>query len=243
MWVVVRLEVRKHVLDFSSSGGGLHPSDALFADDTQLFNALELTSVEPDRTQSIICEECGTIHCKSGDWIQIRRVGTSIIFTPAFSEMEIGARERNEYSTPAFISSRGCPFFGDSTAIELVRILGRYDRFDIDGVPPLKGRDLCRTVQWEAPADVLGRYPDMPKVGRDKLIFSEPNGLERAAHSLDEQLEQLMTTEASLQIEPTGRAIRFYLEGTPAVEWSPMAISEKGAVQVRVSDRYSIARV
>ncbi len=137
MWSVGSLETRTRILDFFRGGGGRHRSIALFADGIQLINALELVDFSSERTQLIICEECGIVHCNPGNWVKFVRIGNSILLVPAFRHMEMGIFERQEYSPPDFTLKRGVPFLDDSLSTSLLVELNKYGKVNIKDIEPL----------------------------------------------------------------------------------------------------------
>jgi hypothetical protein len=44
----------------------------LVLDNTVLINAIELVDWDEEPTQFLICEACGYVHCKRGDWVSSR---------------------------------------------------------------------------------------------------------------------------------------------------------------------------
>jgi hypothetical protein len=241
MWAVASIETNEHVLDFSTSEQGRHQSKALIADGVELINAIELVEFSPERTQLIVCEQCGFVHCKRGDWVQIRRIEDSILLVPAFAEMEKGNWERDEYSPPKFIKNRGIPVFDGNLSLQLLEILNEYQMVSVQDLKPLSPSELCKAMQWEAPAHVLGKYPDRPKLDRSRILYCEPIELSNAVDLLDRHIEVLATSEQQLHIDQTAVSVKFYLDRSIPSEWSPIAIAENGAIQVRIDDSHSIA--
>lgn len=66
MWTPREFKAKTKKMDFSSSGQGSVEVTAIYADDENLANAIELMDFEGDPIQFQVCEHCGFPGCSSG---------------------------------------------------------------------------------------------------------------------------------------------------------------------------------
>jgi hypothetical protein len=217
-WHVDDFEAKPVWLSFSSAGGGSHSSSAIHAQGVRLINALGLVDFDAVATQVEVCESCGTTHCKSGGWVALRRLQDSVIWIPAWSEMDGGDWERSEYRPPAFIETHGAPTF-TAPAWERLRQL-HGGAAQPQALPSLTTRELARLLHWVAPAHLLGEYPAEPRLRRQVLVAVSEGDLEAEARRVDELLHAWFVAPVEVEIVESLRqksSLEFWLDvpGTP----------------------------
>ena len=191
-------------LDFSTSSGGRCAVTAVTAGDVQLCNAVELLEVEAGRLQVEVCECCGHRGCAPGGWVALLRCGEFVVWVPAWEVMERGLWEANEYQPPANFAVHGSPVFAANAWEELRRL--RPEMPAAATLTPLTAREASRLVQLAAPLQVLGRYPDPPRLRRDLLLGVVEGDLHAEAGALDRCLDAW--SQAEEPVRPvSGRSV------------------------------------
>lgn len=206
-------------LDFSSSSGGRCVVTAVSAGDVQLCNAVELLEVETGRLQIEVCECCGHRGCAQGGWVALRRCAEFVVWIPAWEAMERGSWNANEYQPPAYFAVHGSPVFAANAWEELRRL--RPVLPAAATLTPLTAREASRLVQLAAPLQVLGRYPDPPRLRRDLLLGVVEGDLHAEADALDRCLDAWFQAEESVQ-PVSGRlfaAIELLLDSMQIPTW------------------------
>jgi hypothetical protein len=230
LWSIEAVQVARLELDFGSSSGGKHEVSAVEADGTPLCNALEFVAVEEDGLAQIrVCECCGHPRCESGGWVKLRRLGESVLWLPAWSEMEAGGWEQGEYCSPSFLDFRGVPCFRQSVwglLRELHPSLPRAE--DLESV---NSREAVRWVQLSAPGELLGVFPDPPRLQRELLLAVSMGELAPEVAFTESILERGMRERLRLEPvrpeEPLER-IEFALDLPKVPLWAGVARSRQG---------------
>ena len=229
MWRVEDFDVKPVEFDFSSSGQGRHVSSAIEAAGIRLVNALDLVEFDPASTQVHLCSCCGFSYCEPRNWVALRRLGDLVVWVPAFARMASGDWERQEYSPPGFMASRGAPLFLPSAWEKLRR--RRNDIPEASHLPPLHSREAVQVLQWSAPRRLLGTYPVEPRLQRDGVVAVTDGDLEAEVRAVDLALERYFIRPDALNVVPVAEVrsrIEFWLDlpGIPA--WSPFGRSDTG---------------
>ena len=220
LWTVEEVEFRRRELDFTSSEQGKHVTTAVFADDTEIINALDRFDTTEDPLQPIVCEDCGFAGCASGNRIVVRRLGDGILLMPAFDAMAEGEQELTEYAPPYFVSANGCVLFKGNA---LAALAARIPFFaDPSRWPALSAREAVLLLQWGAPHRVLGEFPAKPRL-RAEGIAAASHGAGREAHdALGRALERLALDPRPVALM-AGEPVTFYLDQAGFPEWTPLA--------------------
>ena len=154
MWNVSEPMVQTSTLDFTSSGQGRRTVSQLKTGDVVLMNALELMEWSTERTQLLICNECGIPGCSSGGWVNLRKTNDRVVLIPAFDDIERDDWSRDEYSPPKYLRKEGTPYFDLGTYESLVaKDLGFPT---LNQIASLEMREAVRLAQCEMPFQILG---------------------------------------------------------------------------------------
>lgn len=229
MWTVDQIETRERQLDFSSSELGRHRSVRLLADGIEIVNALDFVDIEAgevDGIQLMVCEHCGTPGCQSGGRVSIRRLEDGLIMIPDFAAMARGEWERSEHGPPIFLEERGAPLFrGSALDVLLSKLPALGDR---PGWQPLSYREAALLLQWEAPGQVLGGFPEPPRLRQNRIVaVSHGSRMEEEFGALAELLGAALREERPVSVM-TGETVTFYLEDAGFPEWAPLVLTGSG---------------
>lgn len=176
MWRIEKPELRPVTLDFTSSGQGMRKVTQLIVGEVELFNGVELVDWDSDDTQVLICEACGFDHCKSGDWVRVRRSDSMILMLPAFDYVWAERQEdRLEYGPPLYLREHGVVYIDRSTWEGLSSQNKSFPSFD--QVAQLNMREATLLFHWTAPALVLGAPPEARV--EEEMIVGAPKAIQR----------------------------------------------------------------
>jgi hypothetical protein len=240
MWQILNPEIRKATLDFSSSEQGKINVSQLYSGDIQLINAIELVNWDLAEDQFLVCEACGYVHCKSGDWVSLRRADPFILILPAFDSFTENEEGNIEYSPPWYIRKKGIAYLDQPTYESLRQ---KHSAFpDGTNFPQLNMREAILTFQWEAPLQIFGRPPKRFS-DRDKLIIAASEG-EPAEHiRLIEEFAQINAqNESSVKLRLATEqhtVISFYLDTAGFPEWKALAY-DRGEMRLMLDSKYLI---
>jgi hypothetical protein len=196
---VTSIQTATRELDLSPSGGDRLAVTALAAGDVQLCNAVEFLEVENARLQVEVCECCGHRGCAQGGWVALRRCGDSVLWIPAWQAMDQRGRDANEYGPPAYLGVHGSPVFTANAWAELLRL--RPTLPSAATLAPLTAREAVLLVQHAAPLQVLGHYPNLPRLRRDLLLGVADGDLEAQVDAVDHLLHAWFHSAEPVQIE------------------------------------------
>ena len=229
VWRVRRTTTQPATLSLSALGQGPQECTAVFAEERPLINAAELIDWGKQTVQLEICEQCGIQGCSSGAWVAPRWTGSHLLLLPDFTSMMEGEFERTERAPPKAIAERGIAVLSESALIALSNWIVP------NAVPPMTGRDLLRTMQWEAPFQVLGRFPDPVRVRRDLILACTAGDADPILDALEEALERLNDREEAARLQKPPEAhqpIGLFLNDSSTTEWTPL---------VRIDGTYKLA--
>jgi len=240
MWQIKDPEVQPTILDFGSSGQGKHHGFQLVLDNTVLINAIELVDWDEEPTQFPICEACGYVHCKRGDWVSLRRAGPMILLLPTLEFVEGEGDDRMEYRPPEYIFKKGIPYLN----------LATYDSLRVsntcfpsaDSFRRMNMREAILTFQWDAPLQLFGR-PPQPFAHRSECVIGSSIGDHTEYIG---QLEEFARANGSCECEISLRqlnadepAVSLYLDGPEFIEWKALTYDE-GRLQLILDSKYVV---
>lgn len=223
MWLIDDIEIRDVQLDFTSSSGGRPRTQALYAGDTCLVNALTYANLNEDPTQMIVCEACGCAGCQPGGWVHFRRLADSVVIIPAFAEMLDGDFELTEYSPPNYISSRGTPVLAPDV-YERLRVLAPAFP-SLKNTKSITASEAVWLTQWQAPLRILGQFPHHPQIVRDVIVAVSDGLLDDECDSMQQFVDHNVGSSADLATVDGSDAapIEFHLDGPRFPAWRPLA--------------------
>lgn len=158
MWEIKNPTIKKAKLNFTSSGQGFCEVSQLVSDGIVIMNALELMEFDEDRIQVLICDHCGIVHCKSGDWINLRLAGDFVLMIPAFDEMQ-DDWSKTEYNPPRYFKKKGTPYFSLETYKSLQNQGFGFPK--IESIKVLQMREAIRLAQLYMPMKIFGEPPEI----------------------------------------------------------------------------------
>ena len=211
------------------------------ADEIELINAIELVDWDSEDTQFLVCEACGYVHCKRGDWVSIRRTDSLVLILPAtdyiWTEDE---QDKLEYRPPFYIKQRGIAYLDRSTYESLKSMHASFPA--IDQIHPLSLKEATLLFHWDAPHRFLGDPPEL-RIRREIIVgTSEGNYIEHL-----QQMENLIRTQyeddalAELRpLESHEHVISFYLDSSTFIDWKALVFNGS-EYRLLVDSRYVIA--
>lgn len=239
MWQIKNPEIRPATLDFSSSGQDKLQISQLFSDGIELINALELVDWDSEDIQLLICEACGYSHCRSGDWVSIRKSNSFILFLPASEYIWGERREKEEYSPPYYLKKQGVVYLYLST-YESLR--SKHSSFPpVEHIRQLNMRETTLIFQWDAPARVLGEPPEV-RVRRDIILASSEGDYVEYLKQMEALIQSQYKDETHAVLRPVSeeeQVISFYLDAEEFIEWKALAFDGL-AYRLLVDSRYVI---
>jgi hypothetical protein len=240
MWQIKNPEIKPATLDFSSSAQGKLQVSQLFADGIELINALELVDWDSEATQFLVCEACGYMHCKSGDWVSLRKSDSLILILPVSEYVWGDSREKEEYRPPYYLTKQGIAYL-DSFTYESLR--SHHSSFPpVEQIHPLNMREATLLFQWDAPAQVLGEPPEV-HIRRDVILASSEGDCVEYLKQLEALVQRQYQDTSPAILRPTlerEQVISFYLDAEEFIEWKAL-VFDGSAYRLLVDSRYVIA--
>jgi len=168
----------------------------------------------------------------------LRRVGEFCIWLPAYDLMLAGDWESQEYAPPEYVDFPGVPMIHRSKYTRLATDVRQFPAFD--ELPPMLAPDAARTVQWDAPLNVLGALPARPTLKRDTVLAVSDSDAVSASISLQETLDRFMGA-AGISVEPAdgGQPVEFHLDGPHYPAWTPLR-QHDGFTSLQLADRLAV---
>ena len=230
MWRVENPTIVKSSLDFSSSGQGRVKVSQLHGDNLVLMNALELMDWDTDRTQLLICEDCGTESCEPGGWVALRIADDRVLLIPAFEEMEQHEWTLTEYAPPHYLKKRGAPYFDRTDYESLVATRKGFPA--LNDIKPLQMHEAMRLAQMEMPFRMFGEPPELTLADAKLLVVATSDGepaehlstIENILRSNYESREPAVLRERGADEE----IIYLFLDAAEFTDWEALVRTEKG---------------
>lgn len=220
MWQIKNPEIKPATLDLSSSGQERLQVNQLIVDGIEIINALELVDWDGEKIQFLICEACGLTHCKSGDWVSLRKSDSLILILPPFDSAE--SRENEEYRPPFYLKQKGIAYFDDATYENLRSTHPSFP--SVQRILPLSVQEATLLYHWNAPANVLGKPPHINV--RSDIVLASSDG-DHVDHL--RELEDLIQTQYQDESKATLRApldgervVTLFLDAEEFIEWDAL---------------------
>src|SRR5688572_2878995 len=199
MWHVNNLEIKPATLDFSSSGKAKRQFSQLVSNGLQLINTIELVDWDWEDTQLLICEGCGMTHCKSGDWVSIRRANSLIILLPATEYVWGERRDRDEYRPPDYLKKHGLAWFDLST---YERLRSKHSSFPtVESIRKLNIREATLLFHSDVPVQLLGEPPDV-KAHPEAVVASSEGDYNEYLKQLEDLMRRQYTDTSDAALRP-----------------------------------------
>jgi hypothetical protein len=230
MWTVSAIETRKVRMNFTSSGQGRPVMTELLLDGTIIANAIELTDWTEGPVQIEVCGSCGYVHCASGGWVSVKRLGKGIMILPAFDAM---AKNSAEYSPPEWMARSGPALISEILA-ESLRIAAP-GLPEISRLMPVTQTDAVLMIQWSAPFGVLGRFPETPSIVLGKVSGVSKRPISEITRELDALLRKTLSNQPVVirLRESSEQDFSLFLEPPDFPEWSPVVEGKDQRMRLR----------
>lgn len=243
MWRIENPELRPGTLDFTSSGQDWQMVTQLYVDEIQLINAVELVNWDTDDTQVLICEACGIDHCKSGDWVRVRRSDSMVLMLPAFDHVWAERPEhRFEYRPPKYLSQRGGVAYLDRFTYE--RLHSQNSEFPAwEQIRQLNIREATLLFHWTAPAQVLSVPPEV-RVNEEIIVGASEGSSSSYVTLLKDLLNRQYSDTSPALLRPlteSDRTISLYLDASEFIDWKALVVNGED-YQLVVDSRFVIVR-
>lgn len=222
MWQIKSPELKRSTLDFGSSGQGRLHVCQLFSEDIELINALELVNWDSKDTQFLICEACGEVHCKPGDWVSVRKSDSMVLILPASSYVWRESNAETEYRPPYYLEKQGIAYLDIST-YESLR--SKHSSFPaLDQIQPLNLKEATLLFQWNAPYRVFGEPPAV-RTRSDIVVGSSEGDHVECLQRIEDLIQRQYGVECLAQLRPLSereRVISLYLDANEFMEWDAL---------------------
>lgn len=225
--------------DYRSSGLGVVAGTAVDARGHLLLNAAERVDMHAGATAQVhLCSCCGIPMCVSGGWVAMRRAGELVLWIPAWQAMDEDKWKKSDYAPPPFMYTAGPAAFSEHAWNRLRELAP--DLPALMELPRLTSYEAARILQFSAP-EVLGKYPEPPRVHRDLLICTSNGDVGPQAERVARVLRDAFTTRAPVALTsvPAARPIDFFLDLPNTPCWAPLAIVE-GEARIQIGDMVCI---
>jgi hypothetical protein len=114
----------------------------------------------------------------------------------------------------------GMPFFRDRSIDRLRAAIPFFA--DVAKFPWISGREAVLVMQWEAPAAMLGDFPNDPKLRADLVSAVNPGEDGPTMSVLADLLSAAYTNEQPIVFSTDGDPVTFYLDLPGYPEWVPI---------------------
>jgi hypothetical protein len=167
--------------------------------------------------------ECGYAGCAPGNLLAIRRLPDGFVFIPEFESMDGSFELQKLFGPPRELVRSDCPAGPKAHYLERCH---DWNLPSYEDLPPLSGDELIRTLQFEAPGGVLGKFPRRVQLNRDDLLGFERGDIDEAHCALSNLIARCQGNSEPVQaLEEPIEVPTIYLDTSPMVEWRPLAFS------------------
>ena len=240
MWQIKSPELKPSTLDFGSSGQGRLHVYQLLSEGIELINALELVDWNSGDTQFLICEACGFVHCKPGDWVSVRKSDSLVLILPASGYIWRESNADAEYRPPLYLEKQGIAYLDIST-YESLR--SKHPSFPaLDQIHRLNLREATSLFQWNAPYRVFGDPPAV-RTRSDIVVGSSQGDHVEWLHRIEHLIQKQYTVECFAQLRSLSakeRVISLYLDAAEFLEWDAL-VFDGSEYKLLVDSKYVIA--
>lgn len=212
-----------------SSGSESRPHTNLAgvaADGELLANAVGVSEWKSRFVQAIVCG-CGIEGCADGGWVAPRRCGELVLLLPDFDRLAEDEGDPPRHGPPSYVGRRGIPVIRGEAMERAADALPSWPR--PRDLAPLMNADIPRILQWEAPWQLLGRYPEPPQVRCEDILAASEGLPNEQASRIDALLLSYAESGAEAAFRPIDngdRAITLYVDAPSPGEWCPLVVAE-----------------
>ena len=240
MWQIKSPELKPSTLDFGSSGQGRILVHQLLSEGIELINALELVDWDSEDTQFLICEDCGYVHCKPGDWVSVRKTDSLVLILPASSYIWREINADAEYRPPYYLKKQGIAYLDISTYESLKSKHSSYP--SLDQIHPLNFREATLLFQWDAPYRIFGDPPAV-RTRSDIVVGSSEGDHVEILQRIEDLIQKQYRLEGFAQlrsVSATERVISLSLDAAEFMEWDAL-VFDGSEYKLLVDSKYVIA--
>jgi len=190
-------------------------------------------------TQVLICKACGHTHCKSGDWVSLRRSGSLVLILPANNYVWGNREDKNEYRPPSYLKRQGIAYLDLPTYEDLRSRNSSVPA--VDTIHPLTLKDAALLFHWNAPANVLGDPPAI-RIDHDMVVGSSEGDHREQLERSEKLLRTHYEDKSVAQLRPIAsneRVISLYLDSAEFIEWQAF-VSDGSEYRLLVDSKYVI---
>jgi hypothetical protein len=238
MWSITSVDAKPMKFDFRSSEQGQPTYTSLYAGNRRIVNAADRVDFDPeiDCIQVEVCEDCGFTQCAPGGWVSLRRLGSNVLWIPAFEAISSDHRP-DEFQPPVYVRDLGVPSFDETAYAQVRQHISALPASE--NIRVLSSREAALILQWEAPGRVLGKFPEPLSLRRDRFVAVDYGDLEENIAALSALLGKAYAKPCNLILLPEGAQRTFYLDlpGHPA--WAPLAEHDNG-LALRLSGNLNV---
>lgn len=225
MWQPKSFKTKNRILDLSSSGQSAISVHELYADDVRISNGIELNNWDDTSIQLFVCESCAFVQCQPGNWGTLRKAGDYVLLLPLFHEMLQSDGDFEELSPPAFLKKHGAMLLALKQYTDLQQIIPSIPT--IENIQELNSAEVARLMQWEAPQEMLGVFPNPVKLEENKLLATDQDSDSAAINQLSNLLNDAIYSNLSVNLAPIAvenTIASFFIDGIQYTEWRPMGL-------------------
>ncbi len=220
MWEPTRIEQREVEMDFTSSEQGRPRVKQVLLDGVLFANATRFTDWSEPTFQTIVCSACGHDGCEPGNWITARRAGELVLLMPDFDGM---LDDYDESAPPNYLKERGALLFNPANAERLRSLIPDLRPFE--KLKGLRGLDAKRIAQFEAPHNMLGRFPVVPTVRKNHVDWCSHGEAKEALRKIAQALSDLVDHQpVRVRRRLDGEEVVTF--GLAGAEWAPLVTTE-----------------
>lgn len=214
-------ELKPATLDLSDRG--ICSTQQLWANGQRLSNAINLVVWEVDAAQLEICD-CGVIGCADGGWVSLRRSGDWVLMMPDWEAIASNPDLPGYYDPPYYLvkEQQGISYWHRAD----------YQRWqdelpgtlpDLKTIAPLTAHEVLKAFQIEAPARVLGRLSDPPRLNPESIVAASEGSHLELLPQLQTTIKKWHNCDRPVTLRPIGpidTVVQLYIDVAGFPEWS-----------------------
>lgn len=227
MWLPKSFQTKNKNLGQSSFGQSAISVRELYADDVRISNGIELNNWNDDSIQLFVCESCTVIQCQQGNWATLRKAGAYVLLIPLFHEMLQADGDFEEISPPFFMKQQGAMLITLEQYGRLQQLISPLPA--VENIEALTSVEAAWLMQWDAPQEILGAFPNPVALQREKLLTTDQDSDSAAYNQLTNLLNDAIYNKSAVSLVPVSAentVASFFIDGVQYTEWKPMSLYE-----------------